>query len=69
MLIYGKKLYHAVVGPFKANPFIEDMAISALNSVPKKDFLVCFICHTELIDNLSMLSHSVKCGQAEELSG
>ena len=32
-----EKSYHAVVGPFKANPFIEDMAISPLNSVPKKD--------------------------------
>jgi hypothetical protein len=34
-----EKSYHAVVGPFKANPFIEDMAISPLNSVPKKDSL------------------------------
>jgi hypothetical protein len=32
-----EKSYNAVVGPFKANPFIEDMAISPLNSVPKKD--------------------------------
>jgi hypothetical protein len=34
-----EKSYHAVVGSFKANPFIEDMAISPLNSVPKKDSL------------------------------
>ena len=34
-----EKSYHAVVGPFKANPFIEDMAISPLNSVTKKDSL------------------------------
>jgi hypothetical protein len=33
------KLNGRVVGPFKANPFIEGMVISPLNSVPKKDSL------------------------------
>jgi hypothetical protein len=42
---------------------------SKAQSLQILQFLVCFICHTELIDNLFMLSHSVKCGQAEELSG
>jgi len=31
--------YKAIVGPFKSNPFIEPMAISPINSVPKKDSL------------------------------
>ena len=29
--------YNAVLGPFKSNPFDEDIAISPINSVPKKD--------------------------------
>ena len=31
--------YKAIVGPFKSNPFFEPMAISPINSVPKKDSL------------------------------
>ena len=31
--------YKAIVGPFKSNPFLGNIAISPLNSVPKKDSL------------------------------
>jgi hypothetical protein len=33
--------YQAVVGPSKDNPFNDPIALSPLNSVPKKDSVLC----------------------------